>query len=94
MAFTSTFTVDAAGNPESYTVKTICKRITAYEDAQAGTTDFKVYVPPNSATPVTKPAGSKYVLERQDRQGWFMPGDTPFALATVAGSVAFAVEEE
>jgi hypothetical protein len=94
MAQTSIFTVDAAGNPESYIVKTICKRITVYEDAQAGTTDYKVYVPPNSATPVTKPAGSKYVQERQDRQGWFMPGDTPFAVATVSGSVTFAAEEE
>lgn len=91
MAYTSTFTVDAAGNPEIYTVKTSCQRITAYEDAQAGTTDYKVFRPINNTTPVTKPAGSKFEIERA---GGFKPDDMPFALATVAGSVAFAVEED
>lgn len=91
MAYTHTFTVDAAGNAETYTVKTTCRKITVYEDAQAGTLDYKVYAPANSATPATKPAGSKYTLESS---GYFMPGDTPFALATASGSATFAAEEE
>mgnify|MGYP001562721461 CR=1 FL=1 len=91
MAYTSTFTVDASGSPESYTVKTTCRRITVYENAQAGTVDYDVYMPANSATPVRKPAGSKFT---QESSGYFMPGDTPFALATALGSVTFAAEEE
>jgi len=91
MAQSTTFTVDAAGDPEKYTVKQMCRRVTVYEDAQAGTTDYKVYIPAASTTPVTKPAGSKFTFEPG---GWMMPGDQPFALATVTGSVTFAAEEE
>lgn len=91
MAQTFTMTVDASGSPEIYTVRTTCRKITVYEDAQAGTTDFKVYMPANSSTPATKPAGSKFTHERE---GYFMPGDQPFALAVVTGSVSFAAEEE
>lgn len=94
MAGTFSMTVDASGAAESYTVQTICRRITAYEEIQAGTSDYKVYVPPTSSTPVTKPAGSKFTHERRDGEGYFLPGMTPFALALVTGSATFNFEEE
>ena len=92
MAKTFNLTVDAAGGADSYTVQTKCRKLVAYEQAQAGTTDYSVYAPPGSATFVTKPAGSKYELEKPPGL-FFKPGDQPFAIGIAAGSVQFDVEE-
>jgi len=92
MAKTFNLTVDAAGGADSYTVQTKCHKLIVYESAQAGTTDYSVYAPPSSATFVTKPAGSKYELEKPLGL-FFSPGDKPFAIGIAAGSVQFDVEE-
>ena len=92
MAKTFNLTVDAAGGADSYTVQTKCSKLVAYEQAQAGTTDYSVYASPGSATFVTKPAGSKYELPAPPGR-FFKPGDQPFAIGIAVGSVQFDVEE-
>jgi len=92
MAKTFNLNVDLAGGPDSYTVQTKCRKLIAYEQAQAGTTNYDVYAPPSSATFVTKPAGSKYELEKAPGL-FFTPGDKPFAIGIAASSVQFDVEE-
>ncbi len=93
MAQTYTFTVDNLGSPEAITAQSVCYRVTIYEDAQAGTTDYKVRRPSAASAAVTRPAGAKTVFEAPAGK-FFQPGDVIGYAETVTGAVTFAQEEE
>jgi len=90
---TKSFTVDAVGNPEPITVVTTCQQVEIYEDAQAGTTDYKVRAPSLSDVDVQRPAGAKTLLRPSHGGRFFFAGETIGYVSTVAGVVTFAQEE-
>jgi hypothetical protein len=73
------------------TVATVCKRVTVYEDNQAGTTDYYVSNSGVDANKVTKPAGTKKEFVSSV---YWIPNDIPGYIKTASGSVTFAQEEE
>lgn len=89
---TKTFTVDNAGNPEPIIVQSYCRKVTVYENNQAGTTDYILHIPQMASVGVTKPAGSKAEIEPESELR-YSPGQTIGYIETVTGSVSFAQEE-
>ncbi len=93
MPYTNTFNIDAAGNPEPVTVDSVCKEVTVYENAQAGTTDYDVYAPLITSTPARRPAGAKTTFTAPGKS-FFQPGQViAYLAAATAGSYVFAKEE-
>jgi hypothetical protein len=84
------FNVNSAGFT-AYTVQTKCRKIIICEVNQAGTTDYYLAYPTSSDGPRTRPAGKEFIFEPG---GWMLPGDQPFFLKTVAGSVSFDADEQ
>lgn len=78
---------------KSYTVETVCHKITVCEVNQAGTTDYYVAYPNSSDGPRTRPAGKEFTMELS-RGKFFQPGDVPFYLKTATGTVDFDADEQ
>lgn len=83
-------------NSSTYTavpIGSVCRRITVYEDNQAGTTDYYVSATGSDSDRITKPAGTKKDFLADDH---WIPNvsSAPGYLKTQAGSVTFAVENE
>jgi hypothetical protein len=93
---TSTYTIDAIGNPEPVTCTipgSVCAIITVFENAQAGTADYDVYAPLINSAPIRKPAGSKHEFRAQGTYR-FSEGEIVGYLAAASGSMTFAQVEE
>ena len=94
MAKTKTFTVDNVAPPDPVQVSTVCKRIVIYENNERGTTDYDIYSPTTSDTPVRRPAAAKTEFNAPGGS-FFNPGETiAFVNAVTAGSYTFAQEEQ
>ncbi len=89
---TTTFSVDAAGDPEPIVAPIDCKEVEIYENAQAGTTDYDVYAPTKQDTPVRRPAGAKTLLRAADGTTWSAGKTIGYVAAVTAGSYTFALE--
>jgi hypothetical protein len=92
---TNTFTVNNAGDPEPVIVETVCKSITIREDPSVATwptTDYRIFKPTKTDTPLVKLAGESYVFDR--RGGFFFPGDVAGYVETISGSTIFSQDEE
>jgi len=74
-----------------YTVATVCRKIIVCEVNQAGTTDYLVAYPTQSDGPRTRPAGKEFTFEPGRPM---QPGEVPFYLKTVSGSVNFDADEQ
>lgn len=93
---TRTITVDgspAVGGNGEVAATVVCRRITVYENAQAGTQDILVRAPLVGDTPVTRPAGQKIVFEAPPGLH-FLPGTKLAYLSVASGSITCAVEED
>lgn len=83
---TSTMTVDNVGDPDAVTADADCDELEIFEQAQAGTTDYKVYAPNKTDAGVQVPAGARFAF-----RGRFVKGVTVgFVEAVTAGSYTFA----
>lgn len=90
MAYTRTFNVNSS-TYTAVTVQTVCRKVTVYEDAQAGTTDYYLSGAGGDSDRVQKPAGSKKEFESTRP---LQPNEILGYIKTVSGSVSFAQEEE
>lgn len=79
----STYTAITAGS--------VCKRVTIYEDNQAGTTDYYISGTGSDSDRTTKPAGTKRDFLSSS---YWNVNDVCGYIKTQAGSVTFAKEEE
>ena len=93
MAKTSTFTVDNTGDPEPVTLLTEAWEVEVYENAQAGTTDYDVYAPATTDTPVRRPAGSKTLFKATGNIPFRQGQTVGYIGAVTAGSYVFGQEE-
>jgi hypothetical protein len=89
---TKTFTVDNAGDPDAVVAATNCREILIYENAQAGTTDYDVYAPTKTDTPVRRPAGAKTSFVAHGTS-WSAGATVGYVAAVTAGTYSFAQEE-
>jgi hypothetical protein len=90
---TGTFTVDNVGDADAVIADVDCKEIEIYETAQAGTTDYDVFAPNKTSTPVRRPAGAKTLLTNRGGAGWFKGQTAGYVSAVTAGSYTFCKEQ-
>ena len=79
-----TFTVDAIALV-AITAETQCAAVELMEDNQAGTSDYVIRIPDQTDDAVTRPAGSRTLIEAK-RRGQFLAGDIVGYTKTVSGS--------
>ena len=99
---TSTFTTDAVGDPEAIPVHIICRKIRIWP--QDGTSQYYVYAPLKTATPILKYAGEVTELLRPSPghyqqtsygdPGYWDPDDVaPGYVAALSGTITMCEEE-
>jgi hypothetical protein len=95
MAKTYTLSVDASDPYEQIVVQSPfgCRKVIIYENAQAGTTDYRVKAPTSSDAAVTRPAGAKTELLPTNGALSFSNGEVVGHVQTVSGTITFAQEE-
>jgi len=92
MAKTFTMSVDNL-SLHAVTVQSVCRKVTIYENDQAGTTDWILAAPTANDAQITKPAGSKKEFERSPGVFW-NPGDVVGYVKAVTGTITLAQEED
>lgn len=91
MSKTAQLNVNSSTYTAVVTATSDSRRVTVYEDDQAGTTDYYVSSSGSDSDKVTKPAGSKKDFLGSKPFGY---GTTVGYVKTQTGSVTFSIEEE
>lgn len=83
-------TVDAIGSPEPYVVDRACTKISIYAKNRDSGINYIVRAPSASSAGAEKAADTVFEITRS--VPW-QPGDIPFYLESVSGTIVFCREE-
>lgn len=90
MARTGTFTVDGDATPDAVVALIPCRFVQVRESAAAGTTQYDVYDPDTTVTPIRRVEGEFHTFDAGEGNLYQTGQTVGFCKAVTAGSYTFS----